>query len=95
MQAQAAEKTEVVVVYRTMFVLCQPDDSLVIFHVVGKDDADTAYWVILDPVHEERGIRHHLTDPVGVGALRHRPLQDVWLVDSFQESVEVAPVRYQ
>ena len=94
-EGETSEKTQIVVIYRTMFVLCQPDDSLVIFHVVGKGDADATYWVLHDPIEEERGIGHMLAHPVRIWALRHRPLQDVRLPDSFQETFKVVPIRDQ
>ena len=88
-EGETSEKTQIVVIYRTMFVLCQPDDGFVVLHVIGKGYADTAYGVILDLVHEERGISDVLANPVGIWTLRHRPLQDVRLLDACEESVEV------
>ena len=78
-----------------MVIFYQPDDRLVIFHVVGKGDADTTYWVLHDPVDEEGGIGHEFTNPVRVGALGNGPLQYVRLPDSFQECVERLLVRHQ
>ena len=78
-----------------MVIFYQSDDSLVIFHVVGKGDAHATYWVLHDPIEEERGIGHMLAHSVRIWALGNGPLQYVRLPDSFQESVEVTPVRYQ
>ena len=95
-EGQAPEEAEIVVICRIAVVIfLQPDDGIVVLHIIGKVDADTAYWVILDLVHEERGISDVLANPVGIWTLGNSPLQNVWLVDSFEELVEVAPVRYQ
>ena len=95
-EGQAPEEAEIVVICRIAVVIfLQPDDGFVVLHIIGKVDADATDRVILDPVDEKRHIRRHLANPVGVGALGNSPLQNVWLVDSFQESVEVTPVRYQ
>ena len=95
-EGQAPEEAEIVVICRHgVAVFLQADDDLIVLHVVRKVDTDTAYGVIYDPVEEERGIGHMLAHPVGVGALRHRPLQDVRLLDACEESVEVVPIRDQ
>ena len=95
MQAQAAEQTKIVYVRSAMVIFFQSDYGLVVLHVSRNDQSDATDRVILDPVDEKRHIRRHLANPVGVGALGNSPLQNVWLVDSFQESDEVTPVRYQ
>ena len=78
-----------------MFVLCQPDDSLVIFHVVGKGDADATYWVLHDPIEEKGNVGHEFTHPVRVGALGNGPLEYVWLADSFKKTIKVSSICYQ
>ena len=96
MQGETSEKTQIVVICcLAVAVFLQAEDGLIVLHVVGKVDTDTAYGVIYDPVEEERGIRHMLAHPVRIWALRHRPLQDVRLPDSFQETFKVVPIRDQ
>ena len=73
----------------------QADDGFVVLHVVGQADPDAAYGVMYDPVEEERGISDEFTNPVRVRTMRHRPLQDVRLLDACEESVEVVPIRDQ
>ena len=50
-------------------VFHQPDDSLIIFHVVGQGDPDASYYVMYDPVKKERGVSDVLANPVRVGTL--------------------------
>ena len=95
-EGQAPEEAEIVVICRIAVVIfLQPDDGFVVLHVVGKGDADATYWVLHDPIEEERGIGHMLAHPVRIWPLSNCPLQYVRLLDACEESVEVTPVRYQ
>ena len=71
------------------------DFPLICWAIVGKGDADATYWVLHDPIEEERGIGHMLAHPVRIWPLSNCPLQYVRLLDACEESVEVTPVRYQ
>ena len=51
--------------------------------------------MLCDPVDEERDVGDVLADPVRIGPLCNGPLQDVAFSDACEESVEVAPIRYQ
>ena len=46
-------------------------------------------------VHEESYIRHHLADPIRVWSLTHCPIEQVRLLDLFQEFLESFGVRDQ
>ena len=46
-------------------------------------------------VHEESHIRHHLADPIRVWSLTHRPIEQVRLLDLFQEFLVSFGVRDQ
>ena len=88
MQAQAAEQAHVVYVWSTITVCLQTDDGLVAFDVRWQHYANATYRMLQNLVHEESYIRHHLADPIRVWSLTHRPIEQVRLLDLFQEFLE-------
>ena len=88
MQAQAAEQAQVVYVWSTITVCLQTDDGLVAFDVRWQHYANATYRMLQNLVQEESRIRHHLADPIRVWSLTHRPIEQVRLLDSFQEFLE-------
>ena len=78
-----------------MVVFLQADYGFVTFHVIGQIGPDAADRVLYDPVDKEGGVCHELAHPVRVRPLSNCPLQDVWLADSFEKTIEVSSIRYQ
>ena len=77
-QGQAPKKAQIVVICRiAVVVFLQPDDGLIVLHVVRKVDTDATDRVMYDPVDEERDVGHEFTDPVRIWPLGNGPLQDV------------------
>ena len=95
MQAQAAEQAQVVYVWSTITVCLQTDDGLVAFDVRWHHYANATYRMLQNLVHEESYIRHHLADPIRVWSLTHRPIEQVRLLDLFQEFLESFGIRDQ
>ena len=90
MQTQAAEQAQVVYVWSTIIItIClQTDEGLIAFDVWWQHYANATYRMLQNLVHEESYIRHHLADPIRVWSLTHRPIEQVRLLDSFQEILE-------
>ena len=97
MQAQAAEQAHVVYVWSTIIITVslQPDYGLVAFDVRWQHYANATYRMLQNLVHEESHIHHHLTDPIRVWSLTHRLIEQVRLLDSFQESLDSIDVSDQ
>ena len=95
MQTQAAEQAQVVYVWSTFTMCLQTDDGLVALDVRWQHYANATYRMLQNLVHEESHIRHHLADPIRVWSLTHRPIEQVRLLDSFQEFLESFGVRDQ
>ena len=95
MQAQAAEQAQVVCVWSTITICLQTDDGLVAFDMRWQHYSNATYRMLQNLVHEESYIRHHLADPIRVWSLTHRPIEQVRLLDLFQEFLESFGVRDQ
>ena len=95
MQAQAAEQAQVVYVWYTITICLQTDDGLLAFDVRWQHYANATYRMLQNLVHEESYIRHHLADPIRVWSFTHRPIEQVRLLDLFQEFLESFGVRDQ
>ena len=88
MPTQAAEQAQVVYVWSTITICLQTDDGLVAFDMRWQHYANETYRMLHNLVHEESYIRHHLADPIRVWPLTHRPIEQVRLLDLFQEFLE-------
>ena len=89
MQGQTAEETQVIgVPLGTNGFTFKTDDSFVVLHVSGKKQLYAPDRMIDYAIDEEGGIRHEFAHPRRIRSLLDSPMQDIIVLDAFQNLVK-------
>ena len=78
-----------------MVVFFQSDYGLVVLHISRNGHSGTTDRVLQDAIDKVCYVCNERTYPVRVGTLTYGPLQNVWLLDAFQKTLECGCVRDQ
>ena len=73
--------------------LFQSDYELVVLHISRNGQTGTTDRVVQDAIDKVCYACNERTYPVRVGTLTYGPLQNVWLLDAFQKTLECSCVR--